>query len=125
MASEGRLILNKLNELVKEDFETFKWFLTNDMVEGFSSIPRSKLEKAERYNVVQLMVDQYGSPGAANITVQILKQIGQSKLSSDLEKELTGKVFGDFFYLHDEQISINRPIKLLIIPFCVKVPLCM
>ncbi|XP_060716377.1 pyrin [Tachysurus vachellii] len=88
MSSIGFLLLNTLDELVKEDFERFKWSLTNNNAQGFEPISRCKLENAKQRDIVDLMVNQYEPPGAAKVTVQVLKQIGQNKLANDLEKKL-------------------------------------
>ncbi|MCI4394042.1 hypothetical protein PGIGA_G00164220 [Pangasianodon gigas] len=97
------LLLEHLDELVQDDLDRFKMSLTRKMAQGFDPIPRSKLEKAKHHNVVDLLVDQYGPSDAAKITVQILNQIGQKKLASDLEKKLEGKGAGGksvfFFFL--------------------------
>lgn len=88
MSSVGVLLLKTLDELVKDDFERFKWSLTSNNAQGFEPISRCKLENAKQHNVVDLMVNQYGTPEAAKITVQVLKQIEQKKLANDLEKKL-------------------------------------
>ncbi|KAK2818309.1 hypothetical protein Q7C36_022242 [Tachysurus vachellii] len=92
MSSIGFLLLNTLDELVKEDFERFKWSLTNNNAQGFEPISRCKLENAKQRDIVDLMVNQYEPPGAAKVTVQVLKQIGQNKLANDLEKKLKAEV---------------------------------
>ncbi|KAK3511199.1 hypothetical protein QTP70_032259 [Hemibagrus guttatus] len=88
MSSPSSLLLKHLDELKQDDFERFKWSLMNNKAQGFESISRSKLENAKRYEVVDLMVNQYGPSEAARIAVQVLKQIGQNNLASDLEKKL-------------------------------------
>lgn len=62
------------------------------MARGFDPIPRSKLENATRLNVLKLMVDQYGESDASNITVQVLKQLNQNKLASELEQNIGEKL---------------------------------
>ncbi|KAG7316140.1 hypothetical protein KOW79_021006 [Hemibagrus wyckioides] len=91
MSSTSILLLRHLDELIQDDFERFKWSLMNNKAQGFESISRSKLEKAKQFEVVDLMVDKYEPSEAAKITVQVLRQIGQEKLASDLEKKLEGE----------------------------------
>ncbi|XP_047659209.1 uncharacterized protein si:ch211-114l13.9 [Tachysurus fulvidraco] len=88
MSSVGVLLLEALDELVKDDLERFKWHLMRNNAQGFEPISRRKLENAKQHDVVDLMVNQYGSPEAAKITVQVLRLIGQKKLANDLEKKL-------------------------------------
>lgn len=88
MSSISILLLGHFDELIQDDFERFKWSLMNDKAQGFESISRRKLEKAKQFEVVDLMVNQYGPSEAAKITIQVLRQIEQKKLASDLEKKL-------------------------------------
>lgn len=97
MATISSRILEHLDELGEDDFEEFKCSLTRNMAQGFTSIPRSKLEKAKRHNVVDLMVNQYGPKDAGRITVQVLEQRGQIQLARDLEEKLNGDASGGFF----------------------------
>ncbi|KAM9454644.1 apoptosis-associated speck-like protein containing a CARD isoform 2-T3 [Clarias gariepinus] len=86
------LILKNLDELKQDDFERFKTSLTGTIVEGFELIPCSKLEKANQINVVDLMVSQYGPAETVDITVKVLRDIGQNHLAMDLEEKLKEKV---------------------------------
>ncbi|KAM9454642.1 caspase b-like isoform 1-T2 [Clarias gariepinus] len=92
MSLISRLILKNLDELKQDDFERFKLSLTRTMADGFEPIPCSKLEKANQSNVVELMVNQYRPAKAADITVKVLRDIGQNHLSMDLEEKLKEKV---------------------------------
>lgn len=65
MSTISNLILKALDELLQDDFRRFKASLTNNMAQGFDSIPRGKLEKAEQLDVMGLMVDQFGESEAA------------------------------------------------------------
>ncbi|KAF4075499.1 hypothetical protein AMELA_G00235100 [Ameiurus melas] len=92
MSSISWMLVKQLDELVQHDFERFKWSLTRNNAQDFRPVPRSKLENAKQHKVVDLLVDQYGEENAANITIKILKDIGQENLASDLEKMVAGQV---------------------------------
>lgn len=97
MSSISILLLSHLNELTQDDFERFKWSLMKDKAQGFESISRRKLEKAKPFEVVDLMVNQYESSEATKITIQVLRQMEQKKLASDLEKKLEEEGKSIFF----------------------------
>lgn len=95
MSSISWILVKHLDELVQGDFDRFKWSLMRNNAQGFRPVPRSKLENAKQHDVVDLMVDQYGPQDAANITINILKDIGKENLASTLEKMVAG---GQSFY---------------------------
>ena len=81
MAKLSLELLNILQELEQDDFQKFKWRLKQDNVlEGNTGIPPAELEGAERWKTVDLMIGKYKSPGAKQITMNILEEIGQNDL---------------------------------------------
>uniref|UniRef100_A0A4W5PQV2 Pyrin domain-containing protein n=1 Tax=Hucho hucho TaxID=62062 RepID=A0A4W5PQV2_9TELE len=58
----------------------FQWFLNQDMLEGFISIPRSRLENADRQDTVDKMVETYGPEGAVKISLEILRKMDENNL---------------------------------------------
>ncbi|KAJ8351020.1 hypothetical protein AAFF_G00161250 [Aldrovandia affinis] len=78
------LILEILWDLKKEDFETFKWHLNKEQLEGCRPIPWGRLEDQSRPGVVTLMKDYYGDK-MVNITKEILKKISRNDLIERLE----------------------------------------
>ncbi|XP_042286002.1 GTPase IMAP family member 9-like [Thunnus maccoyii] len=79
--------LFKILEKLKEDkFKDFKWFLEQDgNLEGFSGIPVAQLEKAERRDTVDLMVQKYQEPGALQLTMKVLEKINRNDLVQHLQ----------------------------------------
>ncbi|XP_036452501.1 NACHT, LRR and PYD domains-containing protein 3-like [Colossoma macropomum] len=77
------MLLNILQNLLEEDLKSFQWYLSNG-VEGFTHIPRAQLEKADRHDIVDKMVQSYGYNGAVEITQAILKKINQNQLAVEL-----------------------------------------
>lgn len=65
----------------------FQWFLNQDVLEGFSSIPSSRLENADRQDTVDKMVETYGPEGAVKISLEILRKMSQNQLAETLRNE--------------------------------------
>uniref|UniRef100_A0AAX7TNG8 NACHT domain-containing protein n=1 Tax=Astatotilapia calliptera TaxID=8154 RepID=A0AAX7TNG8_ASTCA len=56
MTTPKEILLGTLKDLGRDDFEKFKWHLKNNgSVEGLPAIPESKLENAERTDIVDLI----------------------------------------------------------------------
>ncbi|XP_077054490.1 caspase b-like [Siphateles boraxobius] len=83
------LMNDALENIVDADLKNFKWCLWNGLVPDIERIPQSKLEKADRTDVVDRMVEKY-SDQAGNITVQALRKIKQNNLAKTLESKLQG-----------------------------------
>ncbi|XP_076879359.1 NACHT, LRR and PYD domains-containing protein 12-like isoform X2 [Brachyhypopomus gauderio] len=64
--------------------KSFRWHLTSG-VEGFARIPKGDLEKADKHDIVDKMLQIYGSDGAVEITLAILKMINQNQLAEELQ----------------------------------------
>ncbi|XP_056281184.1 E3 ubiquitin-protein ligase TRIM21-like [Pseudoliparis swirei] len=81
-----------LENLSEKQFKDFKWFLKQeDVAEGFSAIPEARLEKADRQDTVDLMVQQHGCPGALQITLSILEKISRNDLKQCLFKTVSSR----------------------------------
>ncbi|TDG97614.1 hypothetical protein EPR50_G00228130 [Perca flavescens] len=81
----AEVLLNTLEDLGAEDFETFKWFLMNsgEHVKN-RPIPRGRLENATLLNTVDLMIQTFSVTGAVEVTKLVLKKINRN----DLEERL-------------------------------------
>ncbi|XP_071399641.1 NACHT, LRR and PYD domains-containing protein 3-like [Centroberyx affinis] len=91
MATHTELILGTLEDLGDEELKSFKWFLQQaDILEGFPAIPKSRLEKADRQDTVDQMVQTYSAPGALDITVEVLKKINRNDLVQRFSKTSSG-----------------------------------
>nr|XP_046246973.1 uncharacterized protein LOC124060274 [Scatophagus argus] len=76
------LLLNTLNSLGQEDFQTFKHRLRLQP----DPIPNCRLEAAERTKTVDLMVQQYHTEGAKNIAENILRKMKYNQLADVLHR---------------------------------------
>ncbi|XP_067441817.1 E3 ubiquitin-protein ligase TRIM21-like [Thunnus thynnus] len=84
-------LLNTLEDLKDEEFKKFKWFLEQpDILEDHQAIKASRLEKAERRDTVDLMVQTYQLPGAAKVTKKLLKKINRNDLLQSLSGSSSG-----------------------------------
>ncbi|XP_053194962.1 NACHT, LRR and PYD domains-containing protein 12-like [Scomber japonicus] len=88
-------LLKLLEDLTDEDFETFVWYLKYEKVDEIPAIKRSKLEKAKRRDVVDLMVQKYGFSEAVEVMKTILKKINRNDLVKKLSNISSGSVDGD------------------------------
>ncbi|ROL51989.1 Caspase-1-B [Anabarilius grahami] len=82
-----KLMNDALEELVDEDFKKFNWQLWNGLATDMGPIPRAKLQKADRSDVVDCIVDKY-SDKAGNVAVKALRNINQNHLAGTLESKL-------------------------------------
>uniref|UniRef100_A0A3B4T2J3 Pyrin domain-containing protein n=1 Tax=Seriola dumerili TaxID=41447 RepID=A0A3B4T2J3_SERDU len=64
-----------------EDFKRFKFFLReNDILKGRKTLRRADLEKADRLDTVDLMVQTYKRDEALEMTKDILRRINRNDL---------------------------------------------
>uniref|UniRef100_A0AAX7VFA6 Pyrin domain-containing protein n=1 Tax=Astatotilapia calliptera TaxID=8154 RepID=A0AAX7VFA6_ASTCA len=97
MTTPKEILLGTLEDLGRDDFEKFTWHLKNGSVEGLPAIPVSKLENAERTDIVDLMFDTY-SINTFEVTKNLLGRINKNDLLKNLNKtipEPTGKSGND------------------------------
>eukprot|EP00063_Salmo_salar_P031243 XP_014006078.1 PREDICTED: protein NLRC3-like [Salmo salar] len=87
MSSVAELLLATLEDLLNVDLKTFKWHLTQDVLEGFPHIPVSQLENADRLDITNTMVETYGPEGAVKISLEILRKRNQNQLSDTLNNQ--------------------------------------
>ncbi|XP_057187624.1 caspase b-like isoform X1 [Triplophysa rosa] len=88
MATTTTAIFDALQELLESEFEEFKWRLSDGVDSDITSIPRGKLQKANRHEVVDIMVQQYGTSNAGTNAVKALRRIKQNERAKKLEKNL-------------------------------------
>lgn len=93
------LLLETLEGLVNDDFQTFKWYLTMNILDSCKPIAKSRLEKACRTETVSRMTENYGEASAVNITVEILKKMNISDAADRLKNTYTGTVTEEFLKL--------------------------
>ncbi|KAJ8366602.1 hypothetical protein AAFF_G00348570 [Aldrovandia affinis] len=87
----AELILEILEDLKKEHFEKFTFYLNGTVLEGCRPIPQGQLEDKTRTGVVTLMKRSYGDK-IVNITQEILKKIQRNDLVERLEDGLEKSV---------------------------------
>uniref|UniRef100_UPI003AACEB4B protein NLRC3-like n=1 Tax=Centroberyx gerrardi TaxID=166262 RepID=UPI003AACEB4B len=84
MTTPIELLLGTLEDLGDEEFKKFKWFLQqDDILEGFPAIPKSRLEKTDRLDTVDQMVQTY-SEYTLEVTKEVLMKINKNDLVQSL-----------------------------------------
>ncbi|XP_062420451.1 caspase b-like [Pungitius pungitius] len=73
--SVRKLLLEVLEDLLQEDFKTFKWHLGDVVLKDLEPIPKSRLEAADRTDTVGRILESYGEKDGVRITVEVLKLI--------------------------------------------------
>ncbi|XP_029942324.1 NLR family CARD domain-containing protein 3-like [Salarias fasciatus] len=75
MSTTPETLLAILEDLGREDFETFQWYLWHDgVLEAFKPIPKSKLEGLDRKHTVDEMIHMYRSQ-TLEVTKMVLEKI--------------------------------------------------
>ncbi|XP_033182597.1 NACHT, LRR and PYD domains-containing protein 6-like [Anabas testudineus] len=72
-------LLDMLEDLGEEELKKFQWYLQN--ADGLQNIKKSKLEKADRLETVDLMVEMY-SDNALEVAKLILQKVKRNKVQS-------------------------------------------
>lgn len=83
MCTEENLI-DVMDDMLDGDFSTFIWHLKKETWNGMQPIKGSQLQKAERMDVVDLMVQKYETTGAVQVMMNILKKINRNDLVKKL-----------------------------------------
>ncbi|XP_051812172.1 NACHT, LRR and PYD domains-containing protein 3-like [Acanthochromis polyacanthus] len=89
MTTPQEILLRTLEELGKEEFDKFKWYLNQEgVLEDFKSIPKSRLEEANRVNTVDQMVQIYGTTNAIKVTEKVLMKMKKTELVRKISKTI-------------------------------------
>lgn len=84
MAAVKELLLETLDDLGEEELKTFKWFLQQaEILEDFPAIQRSRLEKADRLDTVDMIVKTYNKQ-SVEVTKIVLTKINRNDLVQSL-----------------------------------------
>lgn len=80
----AELLLKTLEDLLKAEFDEFKWFLSLDLLGGCQPIPRARLQDASRIQTVDKLLKSYGEDTAVKITAEVLKKMKMNKATEEL-----------------------------------------
>lgn len=80
----AELLLKILEDLLKAEFDEFKWFLTLGLLGVCEPIPRSRLQDASRIETVDILLKNYGEEKAAKVAAEVLKKMKMNKATEDL-----------------------------------------
>lgn len=76
------MLLSILSSLESEDLKTFQRLLSLQS----DPIPVSRLEAADRTRTVDLMIQQYHTEGAKQVTEDILRKMNYNQLADHLQR---------------------------------------
>ncbi|XP_042260154.1 NLR family CARD domain-containing protein 3-like [Thunnus maccoyii] len=89
MATPTKVLLECLEDLRADDFKKFKWYLyQRGELEGFKTIPESRLENADRMDTVDLMVKNY-CINTIKVTRMVLGKINRNDLLERLSNTIS------------------------------------
>ncbi|XP_029903843.1 NACHT, LRR and PYD domains-containing protein 3-like, partial [Myripristis murdjan] len=107
MATLREQLLDVLKDLVEDDLKEFQWFLQDpEIMKPFPAVPKSKLEKVDRLDTVDLMVQTYGKD-----TVEVTKKVLSKMNKNDLVQRLSGTSSGTEESLADCQHELKFNLK--------------
>ncbi|XP_010739478.3 NACHT, LRR and PYD domains-containing protein 12 isoform X1 [Larimichthys crocea] len=90
MSAVTENLLETLDDLGDEELKIFKWFLQQaDILEDFPAIPKSHLEKADRPDTVDLIVQTYNDQ-SVEVTKKVLTKINRNDLVQSLSNITLG-----------------------------------
>nr|XP_042697632.1 NACHT, LRR and PYD domains-containing protein 3-like [Chrysemys picta bellii] len=81
------LLQSALDDLLEEDFKRFKDKLSHSGFKGKGTIPRGRLEKADRIDTKNILMAVYGGDAAVDVTIEILAKINVRGSAANLKKD--------------------------------------
>ncbi|XP_053881944.1 apoptosis-associated speck-like protein containing a CARD isoform X1 [Malaclemys terrapin pileata] len=81
------LLQSALDDLLEEDFKRFKDKLSHSGFKGKGTIPRGRLEKADRVDTKNILIAFYGGDAAVDVTIEILAKINVRGPAANLKKD--------------------------------------
>ncbi|XP_027690326.2 apoptosis-associated speck-like protein containing a CARD isoform X2 [Chelonia mydas] len=81
------LLQSALDNLLQEDIKRFKDKLSHSDFEGKGTIPRGRLENADRTDMKNLLMAFYGAAAAVDVTIDVFTQINLRHSAAKLRKE--------------------------------------
>lgn len=107
-------IKKTLDDLTKTQLKDFHFSLQDYTGSENESIPWSKLEEADTMDTTKLITGHYGNEGALQVTMDILKEINQYQLASQLENKM-GKTTHLKTFFNGDSSCMNLDTQWLIL----------
>ncbi|KAJ8254081.1 hypothetical protein COCON_G00206930 [Conger conger] len=82
------LLISTLDDMLAEDLRKFKFWLSNDLPEGFKPIGKGRLENKSVEDIVEQMIAAFGEKDAGKVALHALRKADQNDLALELEKNL-------------------------------------
>ncbi|XP_032422581.1 NACHT, LRR and PYD domains-containing protein 3-like isoform X1 [Xiphophorus hellerii] len=104
-----------LDDIADHEFDNFKWHLKREIWNGIDPIKTSKLERAERLDVVDLMVQKYQVAGAVTVTRIVMEKIKRNDLVKKLSEPSPEAPVEDFAdrCQHDHKEYLKKTLQCL------------
>ncbi|XP_061079448.1 GTPase IMAP family member 4-like [Conger conger] len=83
------LLISTLDDMLAEDLRRFKFWLSNDLPEGFKPIGKGRLENKPVVDIVEQMIAAFGEKDAGKVALHALRKADQNDLAQRLEKDHT------------------------------------
>ncbi|XP_063145292.1 NACHT, LRR and PYD domains-containing protein 12-like isoform X2 [Candoia aspera] len=85
-------IYKALEQLLEDQFKEFKWILEDTDYDGKPTVPKGRLEKADKRKVVDLMIQSYGEDAALKVCIDILQRSNVRDVAANLKEATTKDV---------------------------------
>lgn len=85
------LLLETLEGLDSDDFDTFKWRLTHRVLEDCPPVPKARLDNAKRTDTVSTLMEYYVGK-AVNVTIEVLKKMKNNLAAEQLRSKHAGEM---------------------------------
>lgn len=94
------VLIKALDNLTEQNFTRFRNKLSDwEIKKGFNIIPKAKLEKADREDVVDLILRYYKDSYGPELTVDVLESINESQVALELKKDLENGKAGNRLWM--------------------------
>uniref|UniRef100_A0A3B3TAB6 B30.2/SPRY domain-containing protein n=1 Tax=Paramormyrops kingsleyae TaxID=1676925 RepID=A0A3B3TAB6_9TELE len=110
--SLAALLMHSLEELTKEELNTFTFYLIHVAYEKYQRIPRGQLENLNRSGIADMMIRSYGEVGALNVMLEVLKKMNRNdlvqRLDNILQKEFVSSHFSSEELIHRIKCTMKQ-----------------
>ncbi|KAJ0033118.1 hypothetical protein NQD34_000225, partial [Periophthalmus magnuspinnatus] len=82
----AQVLLEALEDLENDNFQTLKWYLSQRLVDGCRPIARCHLENATRTETTRLLLSNYGPDTAVKVCVDVLTRMNRNNSVQELQQ---------------------------------------
>lgn len=89
--SVQEILFDALQDLIDDEFSTFKWYLSQKQLDDCRPIARCHLETTKRTEIVSRLLSSYGPDSAVALSVVILQKMCKNFTAQELQKAYAAK----------------------------------